>query len=176
MLAMLEEDHPLTDDLIWVFKQYFVHVGGGTWCMCPSLSDRGFTLNGGVAGVWNDNGGGALCGHLTRVATAVLEVPAIKTHMEQYGEKGLWGKCMKELDGSKFSSHLKFMSDPRFKFSQYDFVERLNQNAALLCFSDGKVFDVRNQEIRSAQPEDCISSTISVSWKEEVAAVTDDQA
>ena len=79
------------------------------------------------------------------MATAALEVPAIKTHMEQHGEKGPWGKCMKQLDGSEFSSHRTFMSDPRFKFSQYDFVERLNQNAALLCFSDGKVFDVRNQ-------------------------------
>ena len=132
--------------------------------MCSSASGLGFALNGGVAGVWNDNGGGALCGHLTRVATAVLEVPTIKIHMEQHGEKGLWEKCMKQLlDGSKFSSHRTFMSDPRFKLSQYEFVERLNQNAALLCFSDEKVFDVRNQEIRSVQPEDCISSTISVS-------------
>ena len=85
--------------------------------------------------------------------------------MGEHGEKNLWENCMAVFKMDKGESHARLMQKPIFNLTQYDFVERLNENAALLCFSDGMVFDVRTQEIHSAQSEDYISSTISLSWK-----------
>ena len=86
------EDHPLTRGLL-VRLKCFVHVGDGQWFICSSGPTC--IANGGVVGVWNVNGYGALLDYPPRMGRSVLEVPAIKQYMVENGEKKLWDKCMK---------------------------------------------------------------------------------
>ena len=131
--------------------------------------------NGGVVGVWNVNGYDALLDYLYRMGRSVLEVPAIKQHMVEKGEKKLWDKCMKVFNRGSAKSKADHLRGPAFGLTRYDFVELTDQNAALLCFSNGMVFDVRACDVRKAQPGDYISKTIGVS-SDELDAVADAQA
>ena len=173
LLEMLREDHPLTRELLARLK-CFVRVGDGAWFMCSSGPTC--TANGGVVGVWNVNGYDALLDYLPRMGRSVLEVPAIKQHMVvEKGEKKLWDKCMKYMNRGSAKSQADHLRGPKFGLTRYDFVELTDQNAALLCFSNGMVFDARACDVRKAQPEDYITKTIGVS-SDELDAMTDAQA